>query len=81
MTRSQDLIRDIQNSGHRKEEIAAQMGISLNTLNNKLTNRTSFTVQEALQLSKILEYSRDRMFDVFYAAEVGILPTLERKDA
>jgi len=75
MTRTTELQKDIQESGHRKDEIAVRMGITLNTLNNKISNRTSFTVQEALGLSRILKYTRDRMFYIFFADEVGILPT------
>lgn len=65
MTRTAELQKDIQASGHRKDEIAVHMGVSLNTLNNKISNRTSFTVQEALNLSRILKYTRDRMFYIF----------------
>lgn len=52
----------------RKESVCAAMGISLNSLNNKLHGRTSFTVQEARDLSAILKLSQNEMLDIFFGA-------------
>lgn len=48
------LAEKIRASGYRKEHIAKQLGMSLNSLNNKISGRTPFMVDEAYGLKKIL---------------------------
>ena len=49
-----------------KEAVCAGLGISLNSLNNKLHGRTAFTVQEARDLSCILHFTQKETVDIFF---------------
>ena len=49
-----------------KEAVCAGLGISLNSLNNKLHERTAFTVQEARDLSCILHFTQKETVDIFF---------------
>ena len=51
----------------RKEQVSTALGISLGSLNNKLSGRTAFTVQEARDLAEILHFSKEEMLDVFFS--------------
>lgn len=60
------MLRDcIQNSGLKLGHVAHVMGITNNTLRNKLENESEFKLSEADKLSKILGMTpeqRDRCF-------------------
>ena len=61
----------IKESGLRKEVIAAGLGISLNSLNNKIANRTSFYADELYRLKGLLNLSQEQFFGVFFASKVS----------
>lgn len=49
----------IRESGFRKEYIAQKLGMSLNSLNNKISGRTPFMIDEAYELKKLLNIESD----------------------
>lgn len=55
----------IQDSGLKKEFIAQKLGMSLNSLNNKISGRTSFLIGEAFKLKEILNLDEDVFNDIF----------------
>lgn len=55
----------IQDSGLKKEFIAQKLGMSLNSLNNKISGRTSFLIGEAFKLKEILNIDEDVFNDIF----------------
>ena len=71
-TRLNDLI---SKSGIRKELIAGAVGVSISTLNNKLSKRTDFRIEEAQTISNILGIDKTTMIDIFFMDEVGKMPT------
>jgi len=71
MTKTEVLKRLIKESGIRKEKIAALLGISITSLNNKITNRTSFYADELYHLKALLNLSQAQFFDIFFASEVS----------
>lgn len=71
MTDSLLLNRLIKESGLRKEVLAAALGISLNSLNNKIANRTSFYADELYHLKGLLNLSQEQFFNVFFASKVS----------
>ncbi len=55
----------IRRSGYKLSYIARMVGVSPNTLHQKLENRTDFKMEEALRLSRLLSLSnheRDACF-------------------
>ena len=71
MTNTMLLNRLIRESGLRKEVIAAAIGISLNSLNNKIANRTSFYADELYHLKALLNLTQAQFFEVFFASKVS----------
>lgn len=69
----------IAESGISKELIAGSIGISITSLNNKISQRTGFYLEEAVKISKLLKIDRDTMFDVFFKDDVGNEPTEEER--
>lgn len=50
------LVTEIIAQEMRREEVAAGIGVSYNTLNNKLRGHTPFTLDEAMTLKALLDY-------------------------
>jgi len=67
MVKSDKITDRMKKLSLRKEDICAAIGISVSSLNNKLHRRTSFTVQEARDISEILHFSKDEMLDIFFS--------------
>ena len=65
----------IKESGLPKEMVAGLTGMSLNTLNNKLAQRTGIYIEEAEKFRKILKMNQQTFLDVFFKDDVGITPT------
>ena len=55
MVNKEVLVEEIQKSGLKKEFICSRLGMSLNTLNNKISGRTKFLVTEAFDLKTLLK--------------------------
>lgn len=66
MVNSEKIESKIKELRLSKEAVCAGMGISLNSLNNKLHGRTSFTVQEARDLSVILRFTQEETVAIFF---------------
>lgn len=75
MTNTTELNKIIAESGLRKEKIAAELGISLGSLNNKIANRTSFYVGEIQLLKKTLKLNEKQFNSIFFASEVSSYDT------
>lgn len=67
MVKAEKIEKKIAELNLRKESVSSALGISLSSLNNKLHGRTSFTVQEARDLSAILHFSQKDMIDIFFS--------------
>lgn len=65
MTNSEWLEAQIKNSGLKKQFISEKLGMSLNSLNNKLSGRTAFTVNEAIKLKLLIGIDETQFNDIF----------------
>lgn len=59
------LIKRIKESGMTRKYIAWKMEITPNSLQNKVSGRTPFTVSEVKNLAIILKLSKEDTFDIF----------------
>lgn len=66
LTNSEWLETRIKNSGFKKQFIAEKLGISLNSLNNKISGRTLFTAQEAVGLKMLIGITEDQFDLIFF---------------
>lgn len=57
----------ITNSGIKLEHLAKQVGISRQSLSNKLNEKTSFRMDEASNLGKALYMTEDEFIRIFFA--------------
>ena len=60
------LERMIEGKGLKKQFIAESLGISRETLYNKLTGKTEFTAAEIRRLAKILSLSQKDIQRIFF---------------
>ena len=67
MVKAEKITDKMKELNIRKEGVAAGLNISVSSFNNKLHGRTSFTVQEARDLSAILHFSQKEMLDIFFS--------------
>lgn len=81
MTNTTELNRLIEASPLSKEGIASKLGISLSSLNNKISNRTEFKASEIDMLQDILHLSRQAVFAIFFANKVSSYDTKEAVNA
>lgn len=71
-------LRDvIKENGTTKSFLASKMGISLNSLQNKLTGVTQFSIENAYILSKTLHLDEPTTYAIFFADDVNSLVTGE----
>ncbi len=63
------------------ERLSAEMGVSLNTLKNKLNNITQFKVTEIVDLCFCLRFTNEERDVIFFSGEVGKTDTLEGGEA
>lgn len=59
------LIKKINDSGLTRKSIAYKMGISPNSLQNKLTGKYEFTYTETIMLTQILRLIESEYLDIF----------------
>ena len=61
-----ELNERVRTSGDKKKHLAHAMGITANTLRNKLTGKSAFKLEEAQQLSFLLGLSADEQERCFW---------------
>lgn len=71
------LNRIIVESGIKKSKICEVLGISDNTLRNKLNGITPFTWDEVTKLANLLHMDEKTCIEVFFRCKVADLETLE----
>ena len=76
MTDTNEINKRIAEKVGRKEVIAAELGISLASLNNKIANRTEFKASEISTLQKMLGLSDIEVFRIFFKSKVSHYDTL-----
>lgn len=81
MTNTNEINKRIFEAVGRKERIAAELGISLSSLNNKIANRTEFKASEISILKKTLKLTDDDVFRIFFKPKVSKSDTLEVANA
>lgn len=59
------LKRVIDESGLKKEKIASEMGITRQTLNNKLNGKFPFNNSDVMLLTQILGLTKKNVFEIF----------------
>ena len=60
----------IAKKGYTQSEVAQKIGISTQSLNYKLLNKTEFKVDEAYRLCDVLEIPKESMSDIFFAQKI-----------
>lgn len=60
----------IKQSGYKRTYIAEQIGISYQSLCNKLHGRTDFTVKQSAALKKLLGMSETEYISIFFGSDV-----------
>lgn len=63
------LIEKINNSGYTRKGIANKMGITPNSLKNKLSGRSYFNYLEIVELTRILGLTQQDYLDIFLPNE------------
>lgn len=77
MVNTTHLQQEIKNRGVSKSSLCEKMGINLQSLNNKLTGRTSFRADEIYSISKALYLSKDELISIFFADNVDVSVSIE----
>ena len=72
MIDSKELNRIIRDSGMKREHIAKILGITSNSLKNKIEGRTDFKSKEILVLKKILNLSIGQIGQIFFGEELEL---------
>lgn len=57
----------IVKKGYTQSEVAQKIGISTQSFNYKLLNKTEFKVDEAYRLCAVLDIPKEQMGDIFFA--------------
>lgn len=70
MTDTNQLQKMIRSSGYKECFIAQQLGITPQTLRNKLKRRSEFRAGEIMRLSELLNLSRTAKDAIFFARDV-----------
>lgn len=60
----------IAKKGYTQSEVAQKIGISTQSLNYKLLNKTEFKVDEAYRLCNVLDIPKETMGDIFFAQKL-----------
>lgn len=63
------LIEKINASGYTRKSIALKMGITPNSLKNKLSGRSKFNYLEIVNITHILRLSQKDYLDIFLPGE------------
>ena len=76
MTNTNELLREINNSGLKKSWIAEKLGLSYHGLQKKINNDNEFKASEIMMLCDILHIvSADRKEEIFFANNVDKMTT------
>lgn len=67
MTNTAQLKNVIRESGMKKTYIAKEMGITNQSLHNKLSNRREFKASEIIKLCDLLSISNEERDHIFFA--------------
>lgn len=67
----------IKEKGYTKESIARRLGISRQSLSNKINNKTPFRDTESLYLKELLELSDVQFVSIFFVSEFDNKSKLE----
>ena len=59
------LREEIRKSGYTQEMLAKELNISTSTLNQKMNNKTSFRISEALKICELLDIDLKRIREFF----------------
>ena len=79
MTNTEVLSEEITNSGITITAIAKKLGITREGFYKKLNNETEFKASEISAMQRILNLSNKKRDDIFFAKEVELKSTWERK--
>ena len=60
----------IKNKGIRKDAIAMQLGITKQSLSNKINNKTEFKMSEVSEIRVILGIANDEIVPIFFASRL-----------
>lgn len=60
------LREEMRKSGYTQEMLAKELNISTSTLNQKMNNKTSFRISEALKICELLDIDLKRIKEFFY---------------
>ena len=64
------LLGRIKEYGYTQEDVAKAIGINKGTLNAKLNNKNSFTINESANICRLLDISKHEIGAFFYAEKV-----------
>jgi len=65
----------IKNKGIRKDAIAMQLGITKQSLSNKINNKTEFKMSEVSEIRVILGIANDEIVPIFFASRLDCKST------
>lgn len=68
MVQTQKLNEAIKAAGLRKDGIAASLGISRQSLSNKINNKVEFRAKESLWLKDALNLNTENFVEIFFAS-------------
>ena len=70
MVNTKVLNRIIREAGIRKDSIASSLGISKQSLSNKINNKTEFKMGESSEIRAMLHLDADSVMSVFFASRL-----------
>lgn len=68
-------------SGYKKSHIANMLGITKQSLSNKIYNKTEFKSNEARKIKELLSLSDKDFVEIFFAPECDLQPHGPKKEA
>ena len=71
MTDNRELEVAFAKRGIKKNVVAKELGISLNSLRRKATNQTQFKADEICKLIKIMNLTADELIAIFFKEEIN----------
>lgn len=74
MVNTKKLNEAIAAKGYRKEYLAGLLGISRQSLSNKITGKTEFRAEESRVLKETLELTDRAFVDIFFTTRCGSEP-------
>lgn len=60
------LREEMRKSGYTQEMLANELNISASTLNQKINNKSSFRISEALKICELLDIDLKKIKEFFY---------------